>query len=183
MIVRRLAACAAVAVLLAACGGDDGMGTVELYDRVPVPAVPDRTAPIDPAATTLVGDGAYWAELVDVDVDVDAAGEPAFMFDVSQALFAQACLDELGADGCPNDFGVVAEPHLLVTAPAGAVAGVTVAAENQRNFAITADELVRLVSGEEPSAAAPEGFAYVAFPYLLTVRDGTVVAASQIWVP
>lgn len=179
MIVRRLAACAASLLVLVGCGGDDGMGTVELYDRVPVPAVPDRTAPIDPTATTLVGDGAYWAELVDVDV----AGEPAFTFDVSQALFAQACLDELGADGCPNDFGVVAEPHLLVTAPASAVAGVTVAAENQQNFAITADELLRLAGGDAPSSAAPEGFAYVEFPYLLTVRAGTVVAASQIWVP
>lgn len=179
MIARRLVAVAAAALLLVGCGGDDGLGTVELYDRVPVPAVPDRTAAVDPAATALDGDGAYWAELVGFDL----GGDPVFTFDVSQALFAQACIDTLGADECPNDFGVVAEPHLLVTASAGTVTRVTVAAENQQNFAITADELLRLVAGEAPAAAAPDGFAYVEFPYLLTVRGGTVVAANQIWVP
>lgn len=175
---RRFAA-AVVALLLTACGGDDGMGTVDLYDRVPVPAVPDRTAVIDAAATTLTADGAYWAELVGFDLGT----EPVFLFDVSQALFAQACLDTLGADGCPNDFGVVTEPRLLVTAPASDMASVTVAAGNQQNFAITADELLRLVSGEGPSAAAPEDFEYVEFPFLLTVRDGTVVTANQVWAP
>ena len=156
------------------CGGGYGPGTVSLYDRAPVPAVPDRTA----AVTTPLANGDYWAELV----TVDAAGA-TLTFDLAQALFADACVEELGADECPNDFGVVAEPHVELASPALSLTSGSVVAQSRQNYAVTADELIRLASGDPPSAGAPDDYAYVPFPFLVTVADGAVVQARQIWVP
>jgi hypothetical protein len=163
-----------LAGLLAGCGGEDGPGTVSLYDRAPVPAVPDRTTAV---ATPLV-DGEYWAELVSVDAEAGT-----LTFDLMQALFADACVEVLGADGCPNDYGVVDDPHVEVASPALALTSASVVAESQQNYAVTADELTVLMLGGVPSAGAPDDYAYVPFPYLVTVANGEVVRARQIWVP
>ncbi len=162
------------ALLLSACGDDDGPGKVGLYDRAPVPAVPDRTA----AVVEPIADGDYWAELVDAD---DGAG--TLTFDVMQALFAQTCLDTLGEDGCPNDYGVIDDPHLELVTPAASIVSPTVVNDTQQNFAITGEELGALVTGLTPADAAPDDYFYVPFPFLVTVRGGVVVEAHQIWVP
>lgn len=164
----------AVAVLLAGCGGEDGPGTVSLYDRAPVPAVPDRTT----AVATPLADGDYWAELVAAD-----AASGTLTFDLVQALFADACFAELGADECPNDYGVVTEPHVELMSPALSLTSASVVAESQQNYAVTADELMVLGGGGVPSAGAPDDYAYVPFPFLVTVADGAVVQARQVWVP
>jgi hypothetical protein len=176
---RRLALAVVTCVALTSCGGDDGPDTVELYDRAPVPGVPDRTAVIDPAMTTLVPDGEYWAELSGAS-DGDT---PTFSFLLTQAFFADACAEVLGAEECPNDFGTLDEPSAFVTVDLADAAAVTVVADNRQNFAVTAGELFVLAGGQPPSAAAPEGFAYIPFPFLLTARDGKVVKANQIWLP
>ena len=171
---RHAAVASLAVVLLVGCGGEDGPGTVSLYDRAPVPAVPDRTT----AVATPLADGDYWAELVSVDA---AAG--TLTFDLAQALFADACVEELGADGCPNDYGVIDEPPLELVSPALSLESASVAAQSQQNYAVTADELIVLMSGTAPSADAPDTYAYVPFPFLVTVADGEVVQARQIWVP
>ena len=181
----RRAAIMACAVLVAGagfagCSDDDISGTVGLYDRAPVPAVPDRTAPVDPATTTAGADGEYWAQLTGW-----SAGEPQslLIFRLTQALFAETCLAELGDDGCPNGFGVVEQPSKLVDVPVEQLAEVTVVTQQQQNYAITGAELFALAGGGTPSPEAPEGFELGEFPFLLTVQGGEVVAAQQIWVP
>ena len=168
---------AAVCLALTACGGNEGPGTVELYDRAPVPGVPDRTAAVDP--TALSPDGTYWAQLL---LPVDP-GESSLTFRVTQAFFADACIEELGIDDCPNDFGTLSEPSLDAIAALTDLTSVTVVTDDRANFAITADELSSLANGGAPAERAPEGFAFMPFPFLLSVLDGKIVEARQIWLP
>ena len=173
-----LAAVGAVAALLLVACGDDAPAKVGPYDRVPVPAVPDRTEAIDPAVTSGGADGQYWAELT----DGSAAAPGLLTFRLTQAFFAATCFEELGEDDCPNDYGTLDEPHRVVDVSVADLAIVTVVAENQQNYAVTADELAVLVSAGS-SAASPEDYLYVPFPFLLTMRDGKVIEAHQVWVP
>jgi hypothetical protein len=166
-------ACAG-ALLLTACGAD-GPGTVGLYDRAPVPAVPDRTAEV----TEAVDDGDYWAQLIGADGE-----EGTVTFGLQQAVFAQTCVDTLGADECVNGYGLVqSEVSVLLVAAVQAIVSPTVVAESQQNYAITGSELIALALGGQPDRAAPDDYQYVTFPYLITVRNGEVVEAHQIWVP
>ncbi|MDO8364299.1 MAG: hypothetical protein Q7V88_15515 [Actinomycetota bacterium] len=178
MIARRLLAVATAGLLLAACADDIDPGTVGLYDRAPVPAVPDRTEPIDPGGATLA-DGLYWAELV----GFDAGQQPVLLFRLTQAFFAATCLAELGEDGCTDDYGTLDDPSRTVDVPLPQVVSVTVAAPSRQNYAVTAAELLALAGAGTAAAAAPPDYQYIEFPYLLTVRDGLVVEAHQIWVP
>ncbi len=177
MSVRLVAIAVAASLALTACAGDDGPDTVKLYDRAPVPGVPDRTAVVDPAMSTFATDGEYWADLSGGTVD------ETLTFLLTQAFFADACAAELGIDECPNDFGTLDEPNALVTVEMMNIGSATVVADNRQNFAVTPQELSILAGGQPPSAGAPEGFTYVPFPFLLTVRDGKIVEAHQIWLP
>ncbi|MEN9644500.1 MAG: hypothetical protein RL238_1169 [Actinomycetota bacterium] len=168
-----LALLAAGALLLAACGDDEQV--VHPYDKVAVPAVPDRTQPIPPAADALA-DGQYWATADGVDGD-------AVQFVLTQAFFGPTCEAELGADACDGEMGVVDDPSREITVTPVGVSPLTVVNEQRENFAVPADEFVRLVAGEAPSSSAPEGFAYQPFPFLVTVRGGNVVGLQQIWMP
>jgi hypothetical protein len=179
LLAKAVPVLAAASAALTACGSDEGPAAVGLYDRAPVPAVPDRTAAVDPDITTVGVDGQYWAELTGWS-DGD---RPFLIFRVTQALFADTCIAQLGEGECPNDYGVIDEPSKLVDVPVAELQSVTVVSEQQQNFAITGDELSALAGGAEPAAAAPQAFAFVEFPFLLTVRDSTVVEAQQIWVP
>lgn len=172
---RRLVLVAAVALIaLTACS--DAPIVVQPYDKSPVPAVPDRTQPVTDAAT--LPDGQYWAPSAAVEADGFR-----LRFTLAQAFFGSVCAEALGADACEGDVGVVDDPARdLIVAPEGR-APISVVDEQQNNYAVPSDELIRLIAGEAPSADAPEGFAYVEFPYLLAVLNGEVVSIQQIWMP
>lgn len=155
---------------LAACGDDTE--TVSLYDRRPVPAVPDRTMPAD----ALPADGQYWAVSVTADGD-------RLRFDVGQAFFGPACVQELGADACIDEPGLADEPTAAIDVAAADLTSASVVAADRRNFAVTGEELLALVGGDDPAAEAPDDFTYVDYPYLLTLAGGSVTVANQIWVP
>ena len=176
---RRAALLVAASLALTACGGDDRPATFKLYDRAPVPGVPDRTAAIGPEASALAPDGQYWADLIG-GRDTDT---PTFDFLLTQAFFAASCVEELGVEGCPNDFGTLDEPNVTVTVQVADVGSATVVSDDRRNFAVTPQELFTLAGGEPPSKGSPDGYAYAPFPFLLTVRGGEIVTASQIWLP
>lgn len=172
-----LVALVAAVALLAACAGDDAE-VLRPYDKAPVPGVPDRTQPIEPAwVDSQIGlaDGQYWAENAVAD-----AGR--IVFTVVQVFFGPTCEAELGAENCMNDYGVLTEPTGDLPADPAALRIVSVAAEDQRNFSVPGTELMRLVSGEAPTGA-PTDYEYTPFPFLLTVSGGSVVEARQIWVP
>lgn len=173
-----------LALSLVACV-DDEPATVQPYDRAPVPAVPDRTTPIDKTSVAADGslapsiaDGDYWAV-----ASVVGSGRPFIMFDLSQAVFSQTCIDELGAEACDDDYAVILEPHGTISVLWDTLQSVTVAAEDRQNYAIPGAELASIVGGNPPSADAPADYRYTPYPFLVTVRDGTIVEAHQIWVP
>jgi hypothetical protein len=168
---RVLIGAATLAMLVGACSKDTP-ATAQLYDKVPVPAVPDRTAPVEEP----LQDGEYWA------VSVGVTGhELGFAF--AQAFFGPACEAELGAAACADEPGVREQPATELSVAAAELATVTVAAADRQNFAITGDELARLAGGGAPSSAAPDGYTYVPYPFLVSVRGGIVTEAHQIWVP
>ena len=168
-----LALLAAVAFVLAACGDDEQV--VHPYDKVAVPAVPDRTQPI-PAAADPLADGQYWATADGVEGD-------AVQFVLTQAFFGPTCAEELGADACNGEMGVVDDPNREIGVTPAGVSPLTLVNEQRENFAVPAEEFVWLVAGEAPSSAAPEGFAYQPYPFLVTVLGGNVVGLQQIWMP
>lgn len=169
---------------LAACA-DDAPDALEPYDRAPVPAVPERTRPIDPtwvagdgSLTSAIADGDYWAEAAGV-----GSGRPFILFDLSQALFGQACVDELGEAQCEGEYGVIAEPHGTLQVLWDDLQSATVTAESRQNYWVPGAELASLIGGNSPSADAPADFEYVPYPFLVTVRHGVIVEAHQIWIP
>ena len=184
---RRVAvavAAAAFLVLLAACA-EDAPDTVQPYDRAPVPAVPDRTTAIretsiavDGSLTASMADGDYWAEASAV-----GSGRPFIMFDLSQAVFGQTCIDILGEQECDDEYGVIREPHGTLSVLWAELQSVTVVAESGQNYAVPGAELASLIGGNAPSADAPADYRYVGYPFLVTVRNGTIIAAHQIWLP
>jgi hypothetical protein len=165
---------AAVAALLVAC--KDAPLVVHPYDKAPVPAVPDRTQAV--TETTPLPDGQYWAPEVTVDADGFR-----LHFTLAQAFFGPGCAEALGADRCDGDAGVLSEPSRDLVVAAEGRAPISVVDVQQRNYAVTADELVSLIAGNAPSADAPTGFTYTPFPYLLTALNGEVVSIQQIWMP
>ena len=175
MTVRVLATCALACALLAACGGDEGPGTVHPYDRAPVPAVPDRTHEVPEAGA--LPDGDYWARIATAD---PAAG--TITLDVSQALFADTCLAELSEADCDGGWGVVPNPTRSVEVPVAGLVSISVAALNRQNYAVPGAELAALANDGTPGADAPEGYEYRHYPFLVTVEAGIVVGLHQVWV-
>lgn len=180
----RRRALAVLVLLLVACADDEPV-TVQPYDRAPVPAVPDRTTPIKRTSVAVDGsllpsadDGDYWAEAIAV-----GSGRPFIMFDLSQAVFAQTCVEEHGAEACDDEYAVIPEPHGTVSVLWDSLQSVTVVDENRQNYAVPGAELASLVGGNAPSTDAPDGYRYMPYPFLVTVRDGTIVDVHQIWVP
>lgn len=155
---------ATAALTLAACGEDGPAKFAELYDTAPPPAVPASTDAV-PADAGPLPDGTYWS--IATDSQGDALG-----FLLTQAFFS--------ADGIE----VIDTPSRQLDTRAGAIVTATVVdGATQVNYAVTGDELARLIAGEP--ANTPEGvtFTYTPFPFLLTVRGGQVTTALQIWQP
>lgn len=185
MKMRALAVLPAAMVLALVACGDDGVRTVQPYDRAPVPAVPDRTQPIERTSVAVDGslqpstaDGDYWAEAIAV-----GSGRPFIMFDLSQAVFSQTCIEEFGAEACEDEYAVIPEPHGTISQLWDTLQSVTVVTKDRQNYAVPGAELASLIGGNAPSADAPADYEYVAYPFLVTVRSGAIIEAHQIWVP
>jgi hypothetical protein len=168
---RWLLALAAAPLLVAGCS-KPAPATAPLYARVPVPAVPDRTAP--PSNTK---DGQYWA------TGVTYSKNNGLEFELAQAFFGATCTTELGADQCANGVGVDTTKKGGVSIVPSGLPVVTVVAANGQNYAIDGTELARLVAGGAPSASAPADYKYIAGPFLVTISGGTFAAANEILTP
>ncbi len=154
----------AALVTVAACS-DPGPGTVSPYDRAPVPPVPDRT--LDVVVDGQLGDGQYWAVVSGADMSEPS---PTITFTLMQATF-----DDAGGVEVDD------EPTREVTATSATLQSVSVVAGSQQNYAVPADELASLAAGNDPSGDAPDDYAWVDYPFLITARGGQVVEARQIW--
>jgi hypothetical protein len=178
----------AVTVSGVSCAGGEA-AQVNLYVTVAPTPVPQQTQAINPAwlesngetLGTDVASGTYWATVGGVGV----GAEPFVDFDLSRAFFGAACTQQFGADvdSCANGFGVAQDPHGTLPAFKSKLAIVTVVGSDQRNYAITADELIALIGGTPPADEAPDDYQYAAYPFLVTVSGGAITAARQIWTP
>ena len=174
---RRLLA--VFAVLLLGCSSKPQV--VHDYDHAPVPPVPERTMQVASGDSPLT-DGTYWASAVRVRSGAAASDASSIEWYVTQALFGPSC-EAAGGTDCANGYVPVLSPNRTMSSPLSVLTSITVAAESRQNFGVTSAEFARLAGGDAPSSAAPTGYAYRAYPYLITVTAGLVVAARQIWVP
>jgi hypothetical protein len=166
---RRFVALAVAALLLVACT-KPAPATAPLYARVPVPAVPDRTA----LPEGIGKDGQYWA------TNVTFTKNNGLEFSLAQAFFGATCTAELGADRCANGVGVDESKNGGVSIVPSGLTVVTVVAANGQNYAIDGTELARLITGGAPSASAPADYKYIAGPFLVTISGGGFTAANEI---
>jgi len=162
----------ATALLFAGCS-KPAPAAAPLYARVPVPAVPDHTAP--PGDTTK--DGQYWA------TGVTFSKNNGLEFSLAQAFFGATCTTELGADQCASGVGVDESKKGGVSIVPSGLTVVTVVAANGQNYAIDGTELAHLITGGAPSASAPADYKYIAGPVLVTISGGTFTAANEIVTP
>ena len=169
---RRSTLAIAAALVLAGCGSET-LGSVDLFDPSPVPAVPDRTS--DPAGAPDKDDGQYWA----IDAEYDGG---IIRFTVVQALFGATCETELTPAQCQGGVGVLPGEPTVLNAEPDTMSSVTVVGSNRQNYAVTGPELQHLVAGSDPASVAPDTYTYVPYPFLVTVRDGIVTTVHQIWV-
>ena len=202
---RHLIVVAALALLTGACSGSDEAADATTADATTAadattlapgtpyapaarPAMTGATGAIDTtwidAVTGEVGaipDGIYWGTTRPGNIT------DVVTFELTQAYFGEFCLAHFGdtaTDDCVNDYGVVADPHGLLVVPAEQLTVVSVTdSATQKNYSIDGGELARLVAGAPPAATAPAGFGYVAFPFAITITGGTIVSATQVWVP
>jgi hypothetical protein len=163
----------------------------DLY-RVVTPPTPATTDPIDPAwiedngetLGTDIADGVYWGTIVGT---FEGAEGPGISFELSQVFFGDDCTAQFGTgdDVCLNDYQELPEPRGELPAYVASLQYVTVAdvIDNEISYLIDGAELYRMASGRPPSAGAPEYWALAPFPYLVTVRDGTVISVEQVWLP
>lgn len=149
---------------LVACS-DPGPGTVQPYDRAPVPPVPNRTTEV--TAQGDLADGQYWATVTGAN-----SGDPS---PTITWVLVVASFDELG------DVHTVEEPSRQVASPIAAVLSASVVGSDRQNYAVPADELLSLLLDNPPSDDAPDTYTYMPYPFLVTVTSGVVVDVRQIW--
>ena len=108
------------------------------------------------------------------------------MFDVSRVRFGEVCeqwaVEQGRGDiGCLNDYAV--DDTVTASVASSDVMTVTVVsvANQAARFTISRSELIRLLTGS--ATAAPRDFEFAPFPLVVTVKDGVVMTADQVWVP
>ncbi len=128
-------------------------------------------------------DGSYYVVVRGAAADAPAAaGDHDLPAADGPDAIAAAQADGLGLD---SDVYVPASPSADRDIELTADLSISVARPDRPgvSYAITAGELARLVNGASPEAGAPDGYAYVEFPYLITVQGGQPVALEQLWAP
>jgi hypothetical protein len=147
------------------------------YTKVASPKVP--TTHTDPFAVSgTLKDGGYWVEMN----GGDAAGPTVTVY---QAFFGAECQSKAteAGDECLNDIYIVADTRDVAGLKYAPGAVVTVSDPNtQQSFQITPAELVQ-VRTSDPSAGAPNGYAYAPFGFLMTVKGGAITRFEQVWTP
>lgn len=150
---------------------------VEIWDEIGPPNAPTDHTDVVPDGAIV--DGFYWANLV-------GGTAVAPYVTVMQAFFGEECPVAAAEDGeeCYGDVYVRATPTLDVDdVPFAADALITVVDPNvMQNYRIDAAEL-DVLRTQGASDAAPEGFLFVPFPWLMAVQGGEIVAFQQLWVP
>ena len=127
-------------------------------------------------------DGTYWGNVVPDD------SNDALRVELSRVFMGEACWDravDLGLDdgeACLNDYRVEADTTVLIAVPDTTRASVARADGPGVSYRVDAGVLEAISEGETVDDA-PNGSSYTPFPVVVAVRDGSVVAVDQYWVP
>lgn len=173
--IRRSTSVVVVMLLLTACS--DRTPPAASWRTVDPPTVATETDDIAVNGGTL-GDGVYWAEVAPV------SGSGDTVFHVVKARFGKTCeawAKDNGLEFCANDYAIENEPDAYVALDE--LASVSVAKDDGPgfNYSINADVLKGLI--RDDIDGAPDGYAWVPFPFVVTVTNGYVTSAEQYWVP
>jgi hypothetical protein len=126
-----------------------------------------------------VVDGVYWSRVS------LASGTDDVVFTLSRARFGNACTEwarEMDwPQGCLNDYAVEDQPSAIVGAHSDSEVSVASPEGPGENFLVDLETLKGLLDGDV--SVVPPGYEWAQFPFVVTVRDGLVVAAHQVWVP
>lgn len=149
-----------------------------LYQQVAPPTVTGSQTDDFPADGPL-DDGSYWVLYNGSD------GATPFVT-LYVAYFGDACIEEAATygDECLNDVFVRPDPTRdLIDVPFAADVQITLAdVRTGTSYLVDGAELV-LASTGTPDAAAPDGFQYTPFSFVMTVLDGEIVGFEQFWTP
>lgn len=151
-------------------------GWAYLPDRQLPPLPGGKSAPI----LSPLPDGVYWSWTYTSDgYRVD--------FTLSQYFTGDACTEQFGNGNgdCASDNNTLFEPSATVSLSAGAGATTVVASNADGSidaYSVSPAEFARLVAGAAPASDAPSGFAFQSYhPVILTVRNGQVISADQVF--
>ena len=122
---------------------------------------------------------------------IGVGGDPpppagSVVFELVQLFTGADCLAHFGAtdeQACANDYGVESTPTAFVVVPLTDQYISVVDSATQKSFQVTGDELYRLVQNQPPAAAAPAGYVYSGFSYIVTYKGGKVTRLEQWWTP
>ena len=116
-----------------------------------------------------------------------SADASTITFELIQQFSGDACREQFGTapEACASDIGFVDDPSATASMRVGFGAASVLDDRGGIDFTayrITSNELARLLAGEPPADDAPEGYALAHHPYVVTVRNGSVTAADQMFI-
>lgn len=179
-----------------ACGGgesDDSPATTSVIDSTTPTSNADtpmatwsRTDPpriegsTDEVVTGVprLADGTYWGVLA------ASVNSTTTSFTVMRVHFGDACAAYAARTRgvqCMSGYTVQRTPSTEVTLPDDATVSVAALDDPEASYTITPSILVQLHAGEKVSS--PAGYTWAPFPFVLTMKDGRVMAARQFWIP
>ena len=147
-------------------------------DIVNAPANPGASMPPE----SFPADGTYWGNVVpDKDSDV-------LKVELSRVFMGAACWDRAEelrlteGEACLNDYMVEDDTTLLISVPDTARASVARVDGPGVSYAVDVARF-EAMSEADNIDNAPVGTSYMPFPVVVEVRDGSVIAIDQYWVP
>lgn len=149
-----------------------------LWEEVAPPDFP--VGHTDPYASSgVLADGTYW-------VIYNGGEKMTPDITVVQAYTRDECETQAAADGdeCLNGVYIPADMYREIDdLPFHDNVYLTVSdVATQKSYWITPDELMT-IRASSPSDGAPEGFGFVPFAFLMTVKAGVIEYFQQIWTP
>lgn len=122
-----------------------------------------------------VADGRYWGTIV----------TDTFTFDLDVARFGATCEEWAAArgmqEGCPNDYAVEDVDGPQVALADDARVSVAAPSGPGTSWWIDGATLTRIAGGD--TVGVPAGYSWTPFPFVVTVENGSVTTAEQLWVP
>lgn len=151
------------------------------YQPTTAPTFPSRSTPPPPDG---LPDGSYYAVVRGAAADAPTLRVTATIYQLLTGPEAIAAAQAAG-HGLDSDIYVPEQPAADRDIELHPDLFISVARPDRPDvsYAISADELTRLVNGGAPSAGAPDGYRYVPFPYLITVTGGVPTRLEQLWAP